>query len=55
MTNELEFVDGIVWASVKWYNGMVGIDVQTGKVEHTVDFERLYEEEMALQREKGVI
>ena len=47
--NELEFVEGDgIWATIKWYNGMVRIDPETGEVLQTVSFESLYEAEMSL-------
>ena len=46
--NELEFVDGALWATIKWYNGMVKIDPQTGEVTKRVSFEIFYQAEMAL-------
>ena len=50
--NELEFVEGDgIWATIKWYNGMVLIDPASGEVLQTVSFEALYQAEMALLKE----
>ena len=51
--NELEFVDDAIWATVKWYNGMVKIDRLTGEVIQTVSFEPLYDAQMKRLKENG--
>ena len=53
--NELEVVDGYIWATIKWYNGMVRIDPNTGQVVQTVSFEALYNAEMKLLEDKNLL
>ena len=53
--NELEFVNGFIWATIKWYDGMVKIDPSTGEVVKTVSFEVLYNAEMALLKDQNLL
>ena len=39
--NELEFVDGSIWANIFYYNGMVRIDPNSGYIEEFVSFAEL--------------
>ena len=51
--NELEFVDGYIWANVFYLNGMVKIDPSNGHIVEVVDFEDLHEGEMEMVEEKN--
>lgn len=53
LINELEFVDGMIWANVFYYNGMVQIDPESGYVRNSMDFTPLNKAEMALVSEKN--
>ena len=46
--NELEFVDGYIWANVFYFNGMVRIDPNSGYVVESIDFSALNNAEMGL-------
>ena len=39
---ELEFADGYIWASVKYYMGMVQIDPDSGKILKKISFHPLH-------------
>ena len=39
---ELEFVDGYIWASVKFYMGMIQIDPDTGMITKKISFHPLH-------------
>ena len=41
LINELEFVDGYIWANVFYLNGMIKIDPSTGYIKETIDFTAL--------------
>ena len=51
--NELEWVDGYIWANVFFFNGMVKIDPNSGYIQEEVDFEDLYNAEMGLVESLG--
>lgn len=53
LINELEFVDGMIWANVFYYNGMVEIDPESGYVRRYVDFAPLHKAEMGLVKESN--
>ena len=53
MINELEFVDGYIWANVFYYNGMVKIDPDSGYIVEKVHFSPLHAAEMSLVKELG--
>lgn len=53
LINELEFVDGYIWANVFYYNGMVKIDPNSGFVVQRVDFTDLHSAEMGLVLSSG--
>ena len=55
LINELEFVDGYIWANVFYYNGMVKIDPDSGYIVDMVDFSPLHNAEMSLVKELGQI
>ena len=44
--NELEFVDGSIWANVFGMNLMIEIDPQTGAIGQVIDCQALYDAEM---------
>ena len=44
--NELEFVDGKIWANVFGVNYLVAINPTTGYIEDAIDFQALQEAEM---------
>ena len=52
LLNELEFVDGYIWANVFYFNGMIKIDPNSGLIVKTVDFAPLHDAEMNLVKEK---
>ena len=51
--NELEFVDGYIWANVFYFNGMVRIDPNSGYIVEAIDFTPLFNGEMKLVQELG--
>ena len=52
LLNELEFVDGYIWANVFYFNGMIKIDPNSGLIVKTVDFAPLHDAEINLVKEK---
>ena len=38
LINELEFVDGYIWANIFYFNGMVKIDPNSGYIVQAIDF-----------------
>lgn len=53
MINELEFVDGYIWANVFYFNGMIKIDPDSGHIIDVVDFDLLHDAEIKLVKQKG--
>lgn len=51
--NELQFVDGFIWANIFYLNGMFKIDPKSGKVVDEIDFEILHDAEMKMVKELG--
>ena len=51
--NELEFVDGYIWANVFYFNGMVRIDPNSGYIVEVIDFTPLFNGEMKVVQELG--
>ena len=51
--NELEFVDGYIWANIFYVNGMVKIDPKTGMIVEEVDFTELHDYEMEVVKAAG--
>lgn len=43
--NELEYVDGLIWANIWQENIIIAIDADTGQVEHTLDLSDLVQQE----------
>ena len=46
--NELEFVDGQIWANVFGWSGMIRIDPNSGYIQEVIDFSDLHNAEMGL-------
>ena len=46
LINELEFVDGYIWANVFYFNGMAKIDPNSGYIVDAIDFGALHDAEM---------
>lgn len=46
MINELEFVDGFIWANVFYFNGMIKIDPESGHIVDVVNFDNLHDAEI---------
>ena len=53
MINELEFVDGSIWANVFYFDGMVRINPDSGVIEEAIDFAPLRKAEMTVVKEKN--
>ena len=53
MINELEFVDGSIWANVFYFDGMVRIDPDSGVISEAIDFAPLRAAEMTIVQEKN--
>ena len=53
MINELEFVDGSIWANVFYFDGMVRIDPSSGYITEGIDFAPLRAAEMEVVKEKN--
>ena len=51
--NELEFVDGHIWANVFHENGIIKIDPDSGYIVDIVDLTPLHDAEMSLVKELG--
>ena len=53
MINELEFVNGSIWANIFYFDGMVRIDPDSGYIQEAFDFAPLREAEMKVVQELG--
>ena len=52
--NELEYVDGFIWANIFMLNEIVKIDAATGRVVKRVDMSSLVDAERTRLNEKGL-
>ena len=52
--NELEFIDGLVWANIYKHTILVAVDPATGTIIHSVDCISLHAEENAYRSENGI-
>ena len=55
LINELEFVNGHIWANVFYMHGMVKIDPTSGFIVDHIDFTPLHDAEMRLVKNEGNI
>lgn len=53
--NELEQINGLIWANIWYENDIVAIDPTSGKVVNRVDFSSLRASELAYQRSTGKV